>query len=80
VCCCWQYEGTTEEVKLQGRKGDVLDALRSNDRPMTLTDIARATDLDKRNVQPILNDLVNDGRIERLPKQGRDVPYKLCIA
>lgn len=77
VTCCWQYEGTTEEVKLQGRKGDVLDALRASGAPMTLTEIARDTDMDKRNVQPILNDLVNDGVIERLAKVGRDVPYKL---
>ena len=49
VTCCWQYEGTAEEVQLQGRKGDVLDALRANDGPMTLTELVRATELDKGN-------------------------------
>jgi len=78
--CCWQYEGTTEEVQMQGRKGDVLDALREGDGRMTLTDLAKVMGMDRRNVQPILNDLVADGRIKRLPKQGRDVPYGLCTA
>jgi len=80
ITCCWQLEGTVEEVQLQGRRGDVLSALRESGEPMTLTEIASVTDLGKNNVQPILNELVNDGLIERLPKQGREVPYRLRSA
>lgn len=80
LTCCWQLEGTVEEVQLQGRRGDVLAALRESGEPMTLTEIATVTDLGKNNVQPILNELVNDGQIERLPKQGREVPYRLRSA
>ncbi len=78
--CCWQYAGTVEEVAMQGNVGKVVDALRNSSEPMTLTDIATAAGIGKTNLQPILVDMVNDGILERLPKQGRDVPYRLVGA
>jgi len=76
VTCCWQCEGTAEEVSLRGNKTRVLDALREN-RPnsMTLTELASATGIGKNNLLPILNDLVTAGKVLRDAKQGREVPY-----
>jgi hypothetical protein len=75
--CCWQYDGTTEEVAMQGNRGKVVDALGEHGDSMTLTAIASATGITKNNLLPILNDLVTDGVIERLEKQGREVPYRI---
>ena len=77
VTCCWQNEGTVEDVALRGRKSQVLDVLRDAD-SLTLTQIAGLTTLDKGNLSHILNDLVTAGRVERLTKNGRDVPYRLA--
>ena len=78
VTCCWQLIGTVEEAALKGRKSDVLDVLRSyQPNSITLTELAGLTEIDKRNLLPILNDLVDAGKIARLAKQGREVPYVL---
>jgi hypothetical protein len=75
---CWQLEGTAEEVALRGRKSDVLTALRSqHPEPLTSTELARLAELKRPNVVAVLNDLVNDGLVERLPKVGREVPHRL---
>ena len=77
VTCCWQLEGTVEEVSLRGRKGDVLAALRDAGDALTLTELASLTNLDKGNLLHVLNDLVTAGRVERCAKLGREVPYRL---
>lgn len=79
VTCCWQYEGTTEEVASQGNKERILEALRNHIEPMTATDIASAAGIGRTNVHPILNDLVNTGLLERLPKVGKDVRYRIKV-
>lgn len=77
---CWQYAGTVAEAALQGNVGRVVDALRNSDAPMTLTELAETTGIGKNNLQPILVDMTNNGVLERLPKQGRDTPYRLRVA
>ena len=78
VTCCWQLEGTVEEVSLRGRKGDVLAALRDAGDALTLTELASLTNLDKRNLLPHPK-RPGDGwsSIERCAKLGREVPYRL---
>jgi replicative DNA helicase len=76
--CCWQLEGTVEEVALRGRKSDILAALRGqHPEPLTATELAKHTEIKRQNVTPILNDLVNEGFVKRLPKVGKDVPHQL---
>ncbi len=78
VTCCWQYDGTVEEVALQGNKRAVLDALRAHfPNELILTELASITGITKNNLSPILNDLLADGHIVRGEKRGREVPYKL---
>jgi DNA-binding HxlR family transcriptional regulator len=78
VTCCWQLEGTVEEVALRGRKTDVLAALKAAyPEARTVSEIAASTKLDAGNLSRILADLVNDGLIDRLTRQGRRVPYTL---
>ncbi len=78
--CCWQYEGTTEEVAQQGNVGKIVAALRDAGAPMTLTEIATATGLGKNNLQPILVDMADNGILERLDQHGREKPYRLRAA
>jgi hypothetical protein len=78
VTCCWQLEGTVEEASLKGRKSEVLDVLRNyHPNSITLTELANITSIGKNNLLPILNELVDAGKIDRLQKQGREVPYTL---
>lgn len=77
VTFSWQYDGTVEEAALRGNKGKVLDALRAHGGPMTQTELAPVTGIDRRNLPDLLNDLVNDGVLERLAKQGREVPFRI---
>ncbi len=75
--CCWQCEGTTEEAKLQGNRGEVVAALRDCADSLTATELENVTGIKRPNVTAVLNDLVTEGLVERLPKNGRDVPHRL---
>lgn len=77
VTCCWQYEGTTEEVELQGRRGLVLAVLQESfPEAMTAGQIAKDAMMHREKVIPLLNDLVREGHATREPKQGREQPYR----
>lgn len=77
ITCCWQYEGTTEEVAQQGNRERVITALRDSEEPLTATKLAESAGIGRSHIHPILNELVNDGTVERLPKVGKEVPYRL---
>ncbi len=75
--CCWQYDGTTEEVELQGRRGLVLAVLQESfPEPMTAGEIAKAAMMHREKVIPLLNDLVTSGHVTKEPKQGKEQPYR----
>ncbi len=78
VTCCWQLDGTAEEVEMQGRRGAVLDLFRER-HPETLTtkEIADHTGIGTNHVSPILQDLVKRGYLRSEPKRGREQPYAL---
>ncbi len=75
--CMWQCMGTSEEVAQQGNRGRIVAALRDSGRPLTATDLEKEAGIGRTNIHPLLNELVNDGLVERLPKEGRDAPYRL---
>lgn len=78
VTCCWQLEGTAEEVEVQGRRGMVLDLFRERrPEPLTTKEIADHTRISATHVSPILRDLVNMGYLRVEPKRGREQPYAL---
>lgn len=75
--CAWQLIGTVQEVELQSNRDKVLDALRDiSPEAATLSELANMTGIRPNNLHPILADLVTSGMIERLPKRGREVPYR----
>ena len=77
VRCCWECAGTTEEVELSGRRGQVLEILRdAYPQAMLAGEIAKAAELQRENVISLLNDLVREGHATKEPKQGRDQPYR----
>jgi hypothetical protein len=76
LTCCWQYEGTAEEVQLLGRRGQIVAILQENyPNAMTLGEVAKAAEMQRQNVSPILNDLVLSGHAKRLEKQGKEQPF-----
>jgi hypothetical protein len=78
VTCCWQLEGTAEEVSLRGRKGDVLNVLRDHyPEALTTKEIAELTGIGANHVSPILQDLVTMGYLTLEPKRGKQQPYAL---
>ncbi len=81
VTCCWQYEGTTEEVELMGRRGDVLAVLQEHYPEMlTADEIAKLCRMQRANVVPLLNDLTNEGYAERIEKHGKQQPFRAMKA
>ena len=78
VTGCWQLEGTVAEVALRGNKTKVLDVLRdAQPNALTMTEFEKLTGITANNLHPILAELVDLGLIDRLAKQGREVPYRL---
>ena len=75
VTCCWQLEGSAEEVALRGRKADVLT---SCELPSTVRTSAIVTlsGVSQPNLSPILVRLVADGLVME-QKAGRAKAYRL---
>ncbi len=81
AACCWHLEGAVEEIALRGNKMKVLDALRPRlPNAATLSELSALTGISAGNLHPLLAELHDQGLIERLPKQGREVPYRLRAA
>lgn len=73
----WQCEGTAEDGPLSGRRGEVLSILQEAYPASLLAgEIARAAEMQRANVLPLLNDLVREGQVKKEAKQGKDQPYR----
>jgi len=79
LTCCWQYEGEADDVRSDTLKGQILGAIDDLDKLgelATQTTIADYLDKDRGNVGHALADLLNDGKIFKAEKTGRQQPYK----
>ncbi len=73
----WHCEGVASDVELTAKRKAILDALRDLGRA-NLKEIAEVTGQDKSNCHGRLQDLVNDGKIRRIPSaQTPEVYYEL---
>jgi predicted transcriptional regulator len=77
VTCCWQLDGSAEEVALRGRKADVLAILRNSHPEIVRTSaIVTLSGVSQPNLSPILVGLVADGLVME-QKTGRAKAYSL---
>jgi len=77
---CWQLLGDASEVRQSERQRKVIAALRTfNAYTAGTTEIAERSGLPKSHTSSVLQELVNDGLVERLPRQGREQPYRLIV-
>lgn len=81
LMCCWQYQGEANDVREDTLKGQILgaiDDLNALDDLATQTNIADHLEKDRGNIGHALADLLNDGKVVKLDKVGRQQPYK-CV-
>jgi len=77
--CCWQYQGEAGDIRDDTLKGQILaaiDDLGTLGELATQTNIAAQLGKDRGNVGHVLADLLNDGKIVKCEKAGRQQPYR----
>jgi hypothetical protein len=81
VMFCWQYLGESNAVRSDTLKGKILATMRDLEtlgELATQSSIARHLGKDQGNVGHAMADLLNEGRIVKCEKQGRQQPYRLA--
>ena len=75
---CWQSLGNADDVKQDTRAYEIITAIK-NIKALgelaTTRRISNATNIKESNVSFILGDLIMNGKVRKLPKQGREQPY-----
>jgi hypothetical protein len=77
LTCCWQLLGDANEVARTRGYQEVLEALAALGGEGTTKELTDYLGKDKGNVSHLLADLVNEGKVIRGEKQGKEVPYRL---
>lgn len=76
----WQLLGELDHVQQDSRKGKILKAiqtLKTVGTTPTVTAIAEHTGIAKSHVSTDLADLIGEGKVTQLPKDGRQLPFDL---
>lgn len=75
--CCWQVLGEANEVRQTDRQKKVLAALKALGGVATPKQIAEATQMSPNHATSTVIDLVDKGKVRRLPRVGKEQPYQL---
>lgn len=75
--CCWQLLGDAQEVARTEGCREVLEALEALGGEATTKEISEYTGQNKGTVSKLLADLLNEGKVTRGERQGKEVPYRL---
>jgi len=76
--CCWQLLGEASDVKANTLQHAILDALTETfGGESTCSEVARFLGKDRANVYRELQELVSKGKLQRQPKAGREVQYRV---
>jgi len=76
--CCWQLLGDAQEVARTEGCREVLGALEALGGEATTKEIAEHLGKNKGSISRVLADLINEGKILRGRKKGKEVPYRLA--
>lgn len=73
----WQLLGDASGVREESVQAEILEALDELGGEATVAQVASWLNRDKSNVRKEMMELVARGRLERRPRQGKMVPYRL---
>jgi hypothetical protein len=75
---CWQFVGHADDVRADSLQASIIDAMLNNfGGEATVSDISRFMGKAQPNIYAEMQELVAACRLSRMPKRGREVPYKV---
>lgn len=76
---CWQFVGAADDIRADSLQAAIVDVMNNNfDGEATVSDIARFMGKGQPNIYAEIQELVAAGKLLRMPKRGREVPFKVA--